>query len=146
MSVQFMGHILTSKGLKPDPEKIKAILQMPEPEDITALKRFLGMVTYLSKFMPHLSQMTGPLRSLEDKGMEFQWMKQHSIAMETIKKFLTEAPVLRYYDVTKPVTVQCDASQTGLILMQDGQPVCYASRARKHVTPKLRKISLVMTR
>ena len=56
-------------------------------------------------------------------------MKQHSIAMETIKKFLTEAPVLRYYDVTKPVTVQCDASQTGLILMQDGQPVCYASRA-----------------
>ena len=51
--------------------------------------------------------------------------------MNTIKKFLTEAPVLRYYDVSKPITVQCDASQSGLgaVLLQEGQPVCYASRA-----------------
>ena len=75
--------------------------------------------------------MTEPLRRLEDKNVEFQWLDQHSIAMNTIKKFLTEAPVLRYYDVSKPVTVQCDASQSGLgaVLLQDGQPVCYASRA-----------------
>ena len=51
--------------------------------------------------------------------------------MATIKKFLTEAPVLKYYDVSKSVTVQCDASQSGLgaVLLQDGQPICYASRA-----------------
>ena len=51
--------------------------------------------------------------------------------MNTIKKFLTDAPVLRYYDVSKPVTVQCDASQSdlGVVLLQDCQPVCYASRA-----------------
>lgn len=130
-SVKFMGHLFTSQGLMPDPEKIQAILQMPEPDDLTALKRFLGMVTYLAKFMPHLSQMTEPLRRLEDKNVEFQWLEQHSIAMNTIKKFLTEAPVLRYYDVSKPVTVQCDASQSGLgaVLLQEGQPVCYASRA-----------------
>ena len=126
-----MGHLLTSQRLMPDPEKIQAILQMPEPDDLTALKRFLGMVTYLAKFMPHLSQMTEPLRRLEDKNVEFQWLEQHSIAMNTIKKFLTEAPVLCYYDVSKPVTVQCDASQSGLgaVLMQEGHPVCYASRA-----------------
>ena len=126
-----MGHLLTSRGLMPDPEKIQAILQMPEPDDLTALKRFLGMVTYLAKFMPHLSQMTEPLRRLEDKNVEFQWLEQHSIAMNTIKKFLTEALLLRYYDVSKPVTVQCDASQSGLgaVLLQEGQPVCYASRA-----------------
>lgn len=130
-SVKFMGHLLTSQGLMPDPEKIQAILQMPEPEDVTSLKRFLGMVTYLAKFMPHLSEMTEPLRRLEDKNVEFQWLEQHSLAMKTIKKFLTEAPVLRYYDINKPVTVQCDASQSGLgaVLLQDGQPVCYASRA-----------------
>ena len=130
-SVKFMGHLLTSQGLMADPEKIQAILQMPEPDNLTALKRFLGMVTYLAKFMPHLSQMTEPLRRLEDKNVEFQWLEQHSIAMNTIKKFLTEAPVLRYYDVSKPVTVQCDASQSGLgaVLLQEGQPVCYASRA-----------------
>ena len=73
-SVKFKGHLLTPQGLRPDPEKIQAILQMPEPKDVTALKRFLGMVTYLAKFMPHLSEMTGPLRRLEDKDMEFQWL------------------------------------------------------------------------
>ena len=72
-SVKFVGHLLLSQGLGPDPEKIQAILQMPEPKDVTALKRFLGMVTYLAlkrflgmvtylaKFMPHLSKMTEPL-------------------------------------------------------------------------------------
>ena len=123
-SVKFMGHLLTSEGLKPDPNKIQAILQLPEPEDRPALKRFLGMVTYLSKLMPHLSEMTEPLRRLEDKDVEFQWLEQHPVAMATIKKFLTEASVLKYYDVSKPVTVQCDTSQSGLgaALLQDDQP------------------------
>lgn len=78
-SVKFMGHLLTSQGLMPDPEKIQAVLQMLEPDDLTALKRFLGMVTYLAKFMPHLSQMTEPLRRLEDKNVEFQWLEQHPL-------------------------------------------------------------------
>ena len=104
-------------------------MQMPEPKDVTALTRFLGMVTYLAKCMPHLSGMTGPLRRLEDK--DLQWLPQHSLTINTIKKFLTEAAVVRYYDVSKPITVQCDASQSGLeaVLLQEGQPVCYASRA-----------------
>ena len=110
-SVRFMGHLLTSEGLKADPDKVRAILDMPEPEHLTALKRFMGMVTYLLKFMPHLSNMTTPLRRLEDRNTEFQWASQHTTAMNTVKKFLVEAPVLRYYNVRKPVTVQCDASQ-----------------------------------
>ena len=51
-SVRFMGHLLTSDGLKADSEKIQAIIEMSEPCDITALKRFLGMVNYLLKYMP----------------------------------------------------------------------------------------------
>ena len=130
-NVPFMGHLLTSEGLKPDPRKIEAIVAMPEPEDATALKRFLGMVNYLSKFMPHLSEMTEPLRRLGDKDVEWQWMTQHSIAFNTVKKYLTESPVLKYCNVNEEVTIQCDASETGLgaVLMQKGQPVCYASRA-----------------
>ena len=57
-SLKFVGHLLTSERLKLDPEKTQAILQMPEREDIPALRRFLGIVTYLGKFMPHLSEMT----------------------------------------------------------------------------------------
>ena len=57
-SLKFMGHLLTSESLKLDPVKTQAILQMPKREDIPALRRFLGIVTYLGKFMPHLSEMT----------------------------------------------------------------------------------------
>lgn len=57
-SVKFMRHLLTSESLKLDPENTQAILQMPEREDIPALRRFLGIVSYLGKFMPHLSEMT----------------------------------------------------------------------------------------
>ena len=49
--------------------------------------------------------MTEPLRRLEDKNVEFQWLPQHSLAMNTIKKFLMETPVFRYYDVSKPINV-----------------------------------------
>ena len=130
-SVRFMGHLLTSDGLKADPEKIQAILEMPEPGDITALRRFLGMINYLPKYLVRLSDMTESLRRLDDKDVEFQWTNSHTAAMDALKKALTEAPVLSYYDVTKPVTIQCDASDTGLgaVLLQGGQPICYASRA-----------------
>ena len=87
------------------------------------------MVTYLAKCMPHLSNV--PLRCLEDKNVEFQWLPQHALTTNTIKKYPMEAPVLCYCDESKPVTVQCNASQSGLgaVLLQDGLPDCYASRA-----------------
>ena len=72
--VRFMGHKLTPEGLKPDPAKVEAITAMPEPDNVTALKCFLGMVNYWSNFMPHLGEMTEPLRRLEDKDAEWQWL------------------------------------------------------------------------
>ena len=64
--------------------------------------------------------------------MEWQWFKQHSIAFKTVKKYLTESPVLKYYDVRDDVTIQCDAFETGLgtILTQSRQAISYA-RPRK---------------
>lgn len=73
-NVVFMGHQLTPEGLKPDPAKVEAITAMPEPGNVTALKHYLGMVNYLSKFMPHRSEMTEPLRRLGDKDAEWQWL------------------------------------------------------------------------
>lgn len=71
-SVRYMGHLITPEGIMPDPEKVKAaIMEMQTPNDITSLKRFLGMVNYLSKFMPSLSDMIEPLRRLEDKDAQF---------------------------------------------------------------------------
>ena len=68
--IRFMGHLITADGLKADLAKVEAILDMPAPNDIKGLKRFLGMVIYLAKFLPFLSNMTEPLRKLEDKGVE----------------------------------------------------------------------------
>jgi len=137
-----MGHQLTSERLKLDPRKIEANVAMPEPEDPTALKRFLGMVNYLSKFVPHRSKITELLRRLEDKDAEWQWLVQHSIMFNTVKKYLTESPVLKYYNVNEEVTSQCDASETGLgaVLRQKGQPVCYASRALTDIETRYAQI------
>lgn len=54
--VRFHGHILSAQGLKADPEKVKAVMDMPLPTDVKAVQRFVGSVTYLAKFLPRLSE------------------------------------------------------------------------------------------
>ena len=100
------------------------------------------MINYLSKYLVRLSDMTESLRRLDDKDVECQWTNSHTAAMDAVKKALTEAPVLRYYDVNKPVTTQCDASDTGLgaVLLQEGQPICYASRALTYTEKRYAQI------
>lgn len=129
--VRFHGHILSSAGLKVDPEKVAAVSDMPSPSDVKAVQRFVGFVTYLAKFLPRLSEICEPLRRLMDKDAVWHWLPKHDAAVREIKQLVTATPVLRYYDVTKPVTIQSDSSQHGLgcCLMQEGQPVAFASRA-----------------
>ena len=81
--------------------------------------------------MPHLSGVCEPLRRLLDKDTPWHWLPKHDAAVSDLKSLATSMPVLRYYDVTRPVTVQSDSSQSGLgcCLMQEGQPVAFASRA-----------------
>ncbi|XP_034052535.1 uncharacterized protein LOC117533010 [Gymnodraco acuticeps] len=120
-----------TKGLKADPEKVRAVLDMPNPTDAKGVQRCVGFVNYLSRFMPHLSAVCEPLRRLLDKDVMWHWLPKHDAAMKEIKALVTAVPVLRYYDVRKPVTVQSDSSQAGLgcCLLQGGQPVAFASRA-----------------
>ena len=129
--VRFVGHLLTPEGLKPDPRKVEAIVKMPEPNDASSLRRYLGMVNYLAKVLPRLSDETEVLRRLLDKDAEWCWLPAHAKAVSRIKAMMITAPVLAYYNVKKPVTIQCDASQSGLgaALLQDGCPVAYCSRA-----------------
>ena len=69
--MKFVGHVFSGEGVKADPEKIEAILQMPSPQDKTELRRFMGMINYLGKFVPNLSDITAPLRQLLEK--DFMW-------------------------------------------------------------------------
>ena len=132
--VPFIGHIATDKGLKVDPAKVQAIVDMPPPTDKLGVQRLLGLSKYLAKFLPQLSDITKPFRDLTQNDVQFIWVDAQQDAFGKLKNAVTTPPVLRYYNLDEEVTLQCDASQSGLgaALLQNGQPVAYASRA---VTP-----------
>ena len=109
----FMGHILTPEGLKPSTEIAKAVLEIPQPQDKAATRRFLGTITYLSKFCPNLSEVVHPLRNLTHTTQDFLWADQHSQAFQQAKHLVSTASCLRYFDVHAPVVLQVDASDYG---------------------------------
>ena len=129
--VLYMGHIVSDAGLSPDPEKVKAIVAIPLPEDKRALLRFRNIVKYQGKFIPGESNITAPLRAMLKEDAVWCWQPEHTAAVNQLKGILSSKPVLKFDDVKKPVTLQSDASQHGLgaCLLQEGQVVAYASRA-----------------
>ena len=122
--VPFHGHVLTSEGLKPDSQKIEAITEMPRPEKPEDVLRLNGMVNYLSRFLPNLSDVMKPLRDLTHKDVEWCWSDAQERAWNEVKGLIASAPVLAYYKPGEPLEVQCDSSQAGLgaALMQSGHP------------------------
>ena len=128
--VKFMGHMITKGGLKPDPDKVKAVKNMPKPTCEQEALSLLGFINYLAKFLPKLSEVAQPLRDLTRANAQFIWSRQHNKAFEDMKKLVVQHPVLKYYDVSEEVTLQREASERGLgaTLMQNGQPVAFASR------------------
>ena len=129
-SVPYIGHLITSEGLKPDPQKPQAIQFMQKPKHPAAVQRYLGFVNHLSKLLSKLSTLCESLRELTKKEVDWVWNDKQATAFETIKNMVIKAPVLRYYDVSEEVTMQCDASQDGLgcVLLQNGQPVAFVSK------------------
>ena len=130
-SVTYVGHKLTKDGLIPDKKKVEAVQKMNYPESKEELQRYLGIMTYLAKFIPNLSQTAAPLRLLLEKDVMWHWGDQQSAAFDSLKSAIISEPVLAYFDVNKEVTLSVDASSKGLgaVVMQDSRPVAYASRA-----------------
>ena len=129
--VTYIGHVLSEKGVSPDPRKVEAVRGMQIPTNKTELQRFLGTVNYLGKFIPNLATETAPLRKLLAKDVAWHWQHEQADAFDRLISLVTEAPVLQYFDVTKPVVVSADASKDGVgaVLLQDDMPIAYASRA-----------------
>ena len=69
----FMGHVITTDGLQPNPVTVQAIVNMPIPKDKQGICRFLGAINYLSKFCPLLSTVTQPLQNLTRDDIQFLW-------------------------------------------------------------------------
>ena len=131
--VSFFGTEYSADGMHPCLKKIQGITEMTPPIDKQQLASFIGMVTYMGNFMPHLSHHTEPLRAMLKQEAVFAWDEMANASFQKIKDLITKmaAQPLRYYDQRKPMTVQVDASQRGLgtCLLQEGQPIAFVSKS-----------------
>ena len=130
-SMVFMGHLITEDGLQSDPEKVKAIATFPVPENVTELRRFLGMTNYLARYLPHVTEVIHPLQNLLRKDVSWTWSENQEKAFQEVKKMIEADVKLAFYDPQKDLVLENDASEYGLgaVMMQDGRPVAFASRS-----------------
>ena len=133
--VTYLGFRINKDGVKPVPEKVRAISEAPAPKNVVELRSYLGMLQYYNHHLPYLSTVTEPLHQLLRKGADWEWSDKHQGVFELKKKMLCKAPLLTHFDPVKPIILYCDASPYGLgaVLahrMEDGseKPVCYISR------------------
>ena len=132
--VEFMGHVLSEKGISPTDEKVEAIKRFREPRTVEEVRSFLGMVNYLAKFIPNLATLTTPLRKLLRKDAGFHWDQEHAQAFKLIKDVLIDPKNLGYYSPFDQTFLIADASPTGLgaVLIQERDDhkrvICYISK------------------
>lgn len=130
-SITFMGHKVTANGLQIDENKTKAINDMPTPTNVSSLRSFLGLVNFLSKFIPNAADVLHPLNNLLRKDVTWTWTEDQEQAFNKIKTLICKASTLSYYDPKKDLTLENDASEYGLgsVLSQEGRPLAFASRS-----------------
>jgi len=129
--VSFFGHTWSPEGVCPDNKKVSAILDIEAPKDTKNLQSFLGLVNYLTRYSGQLATLTAPLRELTKKESLFSWGPEHDEAFRKVKMEISSLGVLRYFDPKEETVIQTDASLKGIgaVLLQGGQPICYASKA-----------------
>ena len=134
--VEYLGHIISKDGVKPNPSKTDVIETYPSPSDKTQLRRFLGMANYYKRFIQSYSQLTSPLNKLLKNDTSWEWTDDCSKSFQAIKHKLVNAPILAYPDTDKEFTLTTDASGVaiGYILSQRDneqreQVIAYGGRA-----------------
>ena len=130
----FLGDVIGAAGIRPDPKKVSAIVNMDAPKDKAGVLRFMGMISYLSKWIPDMASHAEPLRNLTKKNVHFEWQGEHDKAFQVLKKSLINKPILGYYKPQCPLKLSCDANKNGVgccLMMFDNnqwQPLGYFSR------------------
>ncbi|XP_028758775.1 uncharacterized protein LOC114717745 [Neltuma alba] len=134
-SVEYLGHVISSKGVDMDSTKISAIQQWPPPRTVTQLKGFLGLSGYYRRFIRHYAELACPLTKLLQRD-SFHWTEEAQHAFDQLKLALTTAPTLALPDFTRPFILETDASGKGIgaVLLQDKHPIAYFS---KQLSPRL---------
>ena len=112
--IEFLGHVIQHNKVQKLTSKVKAILEMPQPQCTEDVRRFLGMVTYYARFIPNASTITTPLRLLLRKNVQFKWSNNCKRAFGALKHEIASDRVLMPFNPELPVQLACDASPTGI--------------------------------
>jgi hypothetical protein len=100
--IQFLGHVLSSKGIAVDRSKIKDILEWNSPTTVHQVRSFLGLAGYYCRFILDFSKIVKPITGLLKNDTKFNWSSKCNEAFEQLKVLLTTAPVLAQLDIEKP--------------------------------------------
>jgi hypothetical protein len=121
--ISFLCHLISPSGVRIDPERTRAIREFPAPKDVKAISRFIRMVNFYHKFIPHLEEVAAPLNSLRKEGVTFKWEKAQLEAFEGLKRYISQPPILRMADFSQNLIMQTDSSglALGAILLQESQ-------------------------
>ena len=130
LELRFVGQIVSSQGIRPDPAKISAVKDWPAPHNLHELRKFLGFTNYFRKLLQGYSQRTAPLTNLTKKNVPYEWTETCQESFEQLKTDLTSAPLLASPDPDKPYELIADACGTGIgaVLLQDQKPIAFESR------------------
>nr|CAI5823027.1 unnamed protein product [Callosobruchus analis] len=132
--VEFLGHIVTTEGIKPNPKKIEAIQKFPIPKTSKEIKSFLGLLGYYRRFINNFAKLTKPFTRCLKKGARIEHTPEFIKTFELCKTILTNDPILQYPDFEKTFILSCDASNFAVAaVLSQGKigsdlPIAYASR------------------
>eukprot|EP00253_Pinus_taeda_P005904 PITA_05904 len=133
---KLLGHIISKDGIRIDPDRIQAILQMPHPRNVKELQGFLGKINFLRRFIPNLAELIRLLNNMLKKDSKVKWTVEANQAFEGIKLTLTQTPVLTNPQFDREFIIFSFASQhtiAAVLLQKDDQgnekPIAFFSRA-----------------
>ena len=111
---EFLGHIVSASGIRPDPKKLDAIRKWPRPQNPTDVRAFLGLCNYYRRFVDKFASIAAPLNELTDD-KPFEWAEKHQQAFDALKLAMTSHPlVIHAPDPKQPYYLKCDASGVGM--------------------------------
>ncbi|XP_057452390.1 uncharacterized protein LOC130744215 [Lotus japonicus] len=124
-TVDYLGHVITPTGIKPDASKVQAILDWPTPRSLTTLRGFLGLTGFYRRFVHHYATHATPLTDLLQTN-KFKWTDTAEQAFSKLKSIMSSAPVLALPNFSIPFDVETDASGVaiGAVLAQQKASYC----------------------